>query len=168
VGDGAFLRVRASATITPLEGNRVEQFTADCGGNSAALVSGELSGAICGPLEGDRSYVLTITLRDAVSAPIIRQIIIESVRRDLVLIHGNAGTHLGVGKAPELNEGSTIELPTGGRLVIQALRLGDEGFILSPALYGDSLPAAPAEGQLFVQLGENGAQLRLYADGTWR
>lgn len=167
-GDGTYLRMRVSATITPLEGNRVEQFTAACGGNSATLVSGELSGAICGPLESDRSYVLTITLRDAVSAPIVRQFLIESARRDLVLIHGGDGAHLGVGKAPELRAGSTIELPTGGRLVIQSLRLGDESFILSPALYGVSLPAAPAEGQLFVQLEENGARLRLYADGTWR
>ena len=165
---GAYIRIRARASITALEGNRVERFTADCGGASAALRSGELSDAICGPLESDRSYVLTVTLQDAVSAPIERQFLVESAQRDLVLVHGGDGAHLGVGKAPERREGSTIELPSGGKLVIHALQLGDGSFVLAPALYGESLPGAPEEGQLFVQLTEDGARLRLYADGTWR
>lgn len=165
---GAYIRIRASATITAIEGNSIERFTAACGGTSAALRSGELSGAICGPLESDRSYVLTVTLQDAVSTPIVRQFLIESARRDLVLIHSGDGAHLGVGKAPEQQTGSTIELPSGGKLVIHTLRLGDGSFVLSSALYGESLPAAPEEGQLFVQLTEDGARLRLYADGTWR
>lgn len=166
--DGAYIRLRASATITPLQGNRVEQFVAECNGQRAELVSGALTGAICGPLESDRSYALSVVLQDAVSAPIVRQLLIEGARRDLVLIHGSNGAHLGVGKAPEQETGSTIELPSGGRLVIQALCLGDESVILAPAMYGASLPAAPAEGQLFIQLEENGARLRLYANGEWR
>jgi len=165
---GAFIRIRAKASITALEGNRVERLTVSCGGTSAALRSGELSDAICGVLDSDRSYVLTVTLQDAVSAPIERQFQVESARRDLVLIHGGDGAHLGVGKAPEQHSGSTIELPSGGKLVIHTLQLGDGGFVLAPALYGESLPAAPEEGQLFVQLTEDGARLRLYADETWR
>lgn len=165
---GAYIRIRASATITAIEGNSIERFTAACGGTSAALRSDELSGAICGPLKSDRSYVLTVTLQDAVSTPIERQFLIESARRDLVLIHGGDGAHLGVGKAPEQQTGSTIELPSGGRLVIHALRIGDSSFVMAPAHYGESLPTAPEEGQLFVQLTEDGARLRLYADGTWR
>ena len=165
---GAYIRIRASASITALDGNRIERFTAACGGTSAALRSGELSGAICGPLRSDQSYVLTVTLQDAVSAPIKRQFVIESERRDLVLIHGSDGTHLGVGKTPEQRSGSTVELPGGGKLLIGALQLGDISFVLSPALYGVGLPAAPEQGQLFVQLTEDGARLRLYADGTWR
>ena len=165
---GAYLRLRVTAAITALEGNRVERLTAACGGVSAALVSGELSGAICGPLESDRSYLLDVTLQDAVSEPVTRQFLIESALRDLVLIHSGDGAHLGIGKAPEQETGSTLELPTGGRLVIQGLRLGDESIVLSPALYGPGLPAQPQEGQLFVQLENNGARLRLYADGTWR
>ena len=165
---GAYIRIRATASITALEGNRVERLTAACGGISAALRSGELSGAICGPLESDRSYILTVALQDAVSAPIERQFLIESARRDLVLIHGGDGTHLGIGKTPEQHSGSTVELPSGGKLVISALKLGDGSFVLAPALYGVGLPAAPEEGQMYVQLTEDGARLRLYADGTWR
>lgn len=165
---GAYLRLRATATITPLEGNRVKRLMAECGGVSAALTSGELTGAICGPLESDRSYLLTVTLQDAISEPIVRQYLIKSALRDLVLIHSGDGAHLGVGKAPEQRSGSTIELPGGGRLVIQALQLSDEGIVLPPALYGASLPTAPQEGQLYIQLESDGARLRLYADGTWR
>ena len=52
--------------------------------------------------------------------------------------------------------------------LLKRKKQSDGSFVLSSALYGESLPAAPEEGQLFVQLTEDGARLRLYADGIWR
>lgn len=118
---GAWYRINAIARIfTDLQGNAVTKFTACLNGQSTPdnLQSGVTS-ILGGSMDATSAYTVTVVVQDRVSGEQQRELRLAGLLRDFVLKRSGNTSHLGIGCTPvPPSSGSSIQLPAGGKLII--------------------------------------------------
>ena len=124
---GAYYRVKVAAVYdTGLSGNAVTKLNVKLKNDSSTtnLTSGVQSSAIGGSLDAKTAYIIVVTVKDKISGDITRELKLPGMQRNLVIKRSADGTYVGVGMAPAHSSGgSTIELPSGGKIYIGGTEL---------------------------------------------
>jgi len=115
---GAYYRVRATASISPVTGNYISSLKVSTP-NNVDLTNGVISSPIGGTMSENSSYTIVVVVTDALGSETMRSIRLDGARKDIIIKHNLSGIHLGIGMIPELNYGrATLEMPANSGILI--------------------------------------------------
>lgn len=124
---GGYYKAKADAVYAGLTGNSLLAFSVRREGlaGETNLTSGVQSAAIDGQMNQGLSYNLIFTIEDKVSSAREYAFNLKAPVRSVSVHHNSTGTNVGVGGVPTASSGSTIELPAGGKFMINGVSLLD-------------------------------------------
>lgn len=138
---GAYWKIKVTATYsTNLTGNSLTKLTAGIeGGTANNLTSGTLSSPFSGMTNSKAAYKVIVTVKDKVSGEVTKEITLEGLSRNIVVLRSVDGTYVGVGTTPTNTSGkSTVEMPEGGRVLTGGIDYGAFEAVANEGSYNSS------------------------------
>ncbi len=120
---GTHYKIRVTAHIdTGLTGNSVTLLAVGFLGEDPRYRHNLTSGTTGGPYSGcdqpNRTYRITVVIKDKISGEVESEYKLPGKQRDFVLSHVGGKTHLGIGTTPGESNNNTVELPADGDFLI--------------------------------------------------
>ena len=118
--NGSYYRIEVQAlAFTDLPGNRIQKLTACLNGQSVPddIDNGEVN-ILGGSIDPRFPNTVTVVFQDRVTGEQRREFRLAGLLRDFVLKRYGDTSNLGIGCTPTQQSGCSIQLPTGGKLII--------------------------------------------------